>query len=121
VVIHTSASESGLELALEIAGQEATVLEASWYGSDAVSLTLGAAFHSRRLKIIGSQVGSLPASRVARWSHQRRMLKALDLLCDPALDALISGESNFADLPSSYGTILSDPETLCHRVRYENN
>ena len=121
VVIHTSASESGLELALEIAGQEATVLEASWYGSDAVSLTLGAAFHSRRLKIIGSQVGSLPASRVARWSHQRRMLKALDLLCDPALDALISGESNFADLPSSYGRILSDPETLCHRVRYENN
>lgn len=119
VVIHTSASESGLALALEVAGQEATVLEASWYGSDAVSLSLGAAFHSRRLKIIGSQVGSLPAIRTARWSHQRRMLKALELLCDPALDALISGETDFADMPTNYARVLSNPETLCHRIRYQ--
>jgi len=121
VVIHTSASERGLGLALEIAGQEAIVLEASWYGSDLVSLSLGAAFHSRRLRIVGSQVGSLPADRAPRWSHRRRMLKALELLCDPALDALISGESNFADLPRDYGRVLSDPETLCHRIRYETN
>lgn len=121
VVIHTSASEAGLELALEIAGQEATICEASWYGDTAVNLSLGAAFHSRRLRIIGSQVGSLPASRSARWSHARRMLMALELLCDPALDALISGESDFAELPIDYGRVLVDPETLCHRIRYESN
>lgn len=121
VVIHTSASERGLGLALEIAGQETTVLEASWYGSDPVNLSLGAAFHSKRLRIISSQVGSLPASRAPRWSHRRRMLKALELLCDPLLDALISGESNFADMPRDYGGVLSDPETLCHRIRYETN
>lgn len=121
VVIHTSASESGLALALEIAGQEATVLEASWYGSDAVNLSLGAAFHSRRLRIVGSQVGSLPAGRVPRWSHTRRMNKALDLLCDPVLDALISGESNFADLPTDYERVLAQADTLCHRIRYETN
>jgi threonine dehydrogenase-like Zn-dependent dehydrogenase len=121
LVIHTSASESGLGLALDIAGQEATVLEASWFGSESIGLSLGGAFHSRRLKIVGSQVGSLPASRVPRWSYRRRMLKALDLLCDPVLDSLISGESNFADLPSSYGKVLSNPETLCHRIRYETN
>lgn len=119
VVIHTSASQSGLALALEIAGQEATVLEASWFGSESVNLSLGAAFHSRRLRIVGSQVGSLPASRIPRWSHTRRMRKALELLCDPVLDALISGESNFADLPTDYGRVLADPQTLCHRIRYE--
>lgn len=121
VVIHTSASESGLNLALEISGQEATVLEASWFGSDSVSLSLGANFHSRRLRIVGSQVGSVPSGRAPRWSHQRRMLKALELLCDPALDALISGESSFTDLPSEYAGVLANPETLCHRIRYETN
>jgi threonine dehydrogenase-like Zn-dependent dehydrogenase len=121
VVIHTSASERGLSLALEIAGQEATVLEASWFGSDTVNLSLGAAFHSKRLRIISSQVGSVPAARAPRWSHKRRMLKALELLCDPVLDVLISGESDFSELPEQYGRVLSDPETLCHRIRYETN
>lgn len=121
LVIHTSASESGLALALEIAGQEATVLEASWFGSDAVRLSLGASFHSRRLRIISSQVGSLPPGRLPRWSHSRRLSKALELLCDPVLDALISGESNFRDLPSDYGKVLGNPETLCHRIRYETS
>lgn len=119
VVIHTSASASGLNLALQIAGQEATVLEASWFGSDEVSLSLGSSFHSRRLRIVGSQVGNLPADRSPRWSHRRRMLKALELLCDPALDALISGESKFADLPMEYARVLADPKTLCHRISYE--
>lgn len=121
VVIHTSASAQGLNLALEIAGQEATVLEASWFGTDLVNLSLGAHFHSRRLRIVGSQVGGVPANRAARWSHRRRMLKALDLLCDPALDALITGESSFADLPTDYEKVLANPETLCHRIRYETN
>jgi len=44
---------------------------------------------------------------------------ALSLLRDPALDALITGETAFDDLASAYGAILADPGTLCHRVRYE--
>ena len=96
-------------------------MEASWFGSDLVNLSLGAHFHSRRLRIVGSQVGSVPANRAPRWNHRRRMIKALELLCDPALDALISGESSFASLPSDYGRVLADPETLCHRIRYETN
>jgi threonine dehydrogenase-like Zn-dependent dehydrogenase len=118
VVIHTSASEQGLALALECAGQEATIVEASWFGSGQVSVPLGGAFHSRRLRIVGSQVGSLPANRTARWTHSRRMSVALGLLCDERLDALISGETTFADVPGKYGGILADPNTLCHRIRY---
>lgn len=118
VVIHTSASEAGVELALKIAGQEGTIVEASWFGSDSVSVSLGGAFHSRRLRIVGSQVGNLPAHRVPRWSHKRRMEMALDLLRDPNLDVLISGESSFENLPESYAEILSNPATLCHRIRY---
>lgn len=118
VVIHTSASETGLQQALSIAGNGATVVEASWYGDKTVAVPLGGAFHSRRLRLVSSQVGQVPADRLPRWTYARRMAKAMELLFDPALDHLISGESEFADLPKVYAEILSAPETLCHRIRY---
>ena len=46
------------------------------------------------------------------------MQAALRLLCDPALDVLISGETPFDHLAEAYPHILAAPETLCHRVRY---
>lgn len=118
VVIHTSASSDGLALAIDIAGFEAKIIEASWYGDQDVVLSLGGAFHSQRLSLISSQVGSLPQAKKPRWDHKRRMTKALELLLDPELDVLISGESKFEDIATEYGGILHDPETLCHRIRY---
>jgi hypothetical protein len=118
VVIHASASAAGLASALALAGPEARVVEASWHGAGTVAVPLGGAFHSGRLRLVSSQVGRIPPGRAPRWSHARRMAKALELLREPALDALISGETAFADLPAAYGAILAAPETLCHRVRY---
>ena len=118
VVVHTSASSAGVKTALSLAGQEATVVEASWHGDSTVEIPLGGAFHSKRLRLVSSQVGSIPPSRAPRWSYARRMATALELLMDPLLDVLISGESAFSELPGQYGTILSDPATLCHRVSY---
>lgn len=118
VVINTSASSAGLALALSSAGQEATVVEASWHGDSAVTVPLGGAFHSRRLRVISSQVGHIPAARLPRWTYGRRLSKALELLRDPRLDVLISGETAFEDLPDAYAGILAAPGTLCHRIRY---
>ncbi|MDR9435155.1 zinc-binding alcohol dehydrogenase [Pontimonas sp.] len=118
VVVHTSASQAGLHTALALAGQEATVVEASWHGSALVEVPLGGAFHSKRLKLVSSQVGQLPTSRTPRWNHARRLTTALELLRDPILDTLITGESTLSQLPGEYGTILNDPATLCHRVAY---
>jgi threonine dehydrogenase-like Zn-dependent dehydrogenase len=118
VVIHASGSTDGLVTALAAAGREATVVEASWHGSGEVALPLGGAFHSQRLRLVSSQVGALPSHRAPRWSAGRRLAKALALLADPRLDALISGETALADLPARYGEILADAGTLCHRVRY---
>ena len=117
-MVHASASAAGLETALGCAGMEATIVEASWYGDRSVGVALGGAFHSRRLRIVSSQVGQLPSARRPRWSHRRRLALALALLADPMLDVLISGETDFADLADCYGAILDDPATLCHRVRY---
>lgn len=118
VVVHTSASQAGLVQALQIAGPQATVVEASWHGAHDVALPLGAAFHSQRLRIISSQVGAIPPDRSPRWNYRRRLTKALDLLVDGRLDALISGQTAFADIAAAYPRILADPETLCHRITY---
>jgi NADPH:quinone reductase-like Zn-dependent oxidoreductase len=119
VVIHTSATASGLAAAVAAAGFEARIVEASWHGAGETPVALGGAFHSRRLALVSSQVGTLPAGRRGRWTPARRMAKALDLLRSAPLDALISGESAFPDLVGTYAEILQDPATLCHRIRYD--
>lgn len=90
----------------------------SWFGDGMVKIPLGGRFHSHRLSIVGSQVGHIPAARRARWPLSRRLETALALLADDRLDALISGETAFDDLATSYTRILADPNTLCHRIRY---
>lgn len=118
VVVHASATGSGLATALAAAGPEATVVEASWHGDGAPAVPLGGAFHSQRLRLVSSQVGRVPPGRAPRWTNRRRMEAALGLLRAPELEALISGETGFDELPEAYGAILDDPATLCHVVRY---
>lgn len=119
LVVHASGHPDGLRSALELAGEEATVVELSWFGSRPVSLPLGESFHSRRLTLRSSQVGRIPPGRAARWDHRRRMELALELLGDPALDILVSGESPFEDLPALMERLADDGDTtLCHRIRY---
>ena len=119
LVFNASGSPAGLRSALGAAGVEGTVIEVSWYGDAPVSLPLGEVFHSRRLLLRSSQVGRIPAGRSPRWNPSRRLALALALLRDPALDVLISGESEFDDLPAVMTRLSTAPgEALCHRIRY---
>lgn len=119
IVIHTSGSEAGLATALELAGFEATVLEMSWYGTRQPQVPLGAAFHSRRLVLRSSQVGTVATAQRARWTHARRMALVLRLLARRELDALVTGESAFDELPELLPRLSSEPGyTLCHRIVY---
>ncbi len=119
VIIHTSASAAGLSTALACAGREARVVEASWFGDAAPTVPLGEDFHARRLKLISSQVGQLPADRRARWTYRRRLVKALELLLEPDLDCLISGQSRFEELPALMPRLAeASGEVLCHRIVY---
>jgi threonine dehydrogenase-like Zn-dependent dehydrogenase len=119
IVIHTSASAAGLATALRLAGDEATVLELSWYGADDVKVPLGDVFHSRRLKLVSSQVGKVSPGHRPRWDYRRRLTAALDLLLDPALDALIAPPVSFSDLPARLPDILNPASgVLCQLIRY---
>ncbi|MFF4301901.1 dehydrogenase [Streptomyces sp. NPDC001601] len=122
LVVHASATEQGLTRALELLAPEGTVLDLSWYGDRRIALPLGEAFHSRRLTVRSSQVGTVsPAARAGR-TYADRLTLALDLLTDPALDALITGESAFEELPEVLPRLASgELPALCHRVRYADN
>ncbi|MFI9824342.1 zinc-binding alcohol dehydrogenase [Streptomyces sp. NPDC052013] len=118
LVVHASATEQGLSRALELLAAEGTVIELSWYGDRKVSLPLGEAFHSRRLAIRSSQVGTVSPARPNR-SYADRLALALVLLADPALDALVTGESPFEELPDVMPRLASgEIPALCHRVTY---
>jgi 2-desacetyl-2-hydroxyethyl bacteriochlorophyllide A dehydrogenase len=119
LVVHASGSAAGLNLALRLAGFEATIVEMSWHGNQAVPIALGEAFHARRLTIKSSQVGTVAGSQRPRWNPRRRMQLALAALADEALDILITGESEFDALPEVMATLAAAPgDTLCHRIRY---
>lgn len=115
VVLHASGQPAGLALALELAGFEARIVELSWYGAREVTLPLGGAFHARRLQLISSQVGHV--ARRARWTHRRRLEKALALLADPVLDVLFGEDVAFACLPDALPGVFAGP-AQCTRVVY---
>ncbi|ELY21597.1 zinc-dependent alcohol dehydrogenase [Vreelandella titanicae] len=118
-VIHASGQSAGLRQALALAGSEGRIIEMSWFGEGDIAIPLGGAFHSQRLTLKASQVGQLPPKLRPRWDYQRRLQLALSLLVDERLDALISGESDFAQLPTLAPQLFGRGSVeLCHRLRY---
>lgn len=119
IVFHTSVSAAGLNTAIECAGMEGTIVELSWYGDRDVPARLGGAFHSCRLRILSSQVGQVSPTRRPRWTYRRRLEKALEMLADPALDALVADDIAFADAPAELPYILGPSATgLAPVIRY---
>lgn len=119
VVFHTSVNEAGLNLAIDCAGMEGTVVELSWYGDKPVKVSLGGPFHSRRLRLVSSQVGQVSPGRRPRWSYGRRMSTALRLLDSAALDGLVAEEIAFDDTPQRMPEILGAGATgLAPVIRY---
>ncbi len=120
LVVHASASSAGLQRSLDLLAPEGTVIDLSWYGDREVRLSLGGSFHSSRLGIRASQVGTVSPARSARRTTADRLALALELLRDPAFDVLITGQSPFRDLPDvmtrlSAGTL----PALCHTITYD--
>jgi len=119
LVVHTSGTSDGLQQSLQLLGDDATVIELSWYGDAPVSVGLGGAFHSRRLAIRASQVGAVAAARRGRRTHADRLALALELLRDPHFDALLTGTSPFHELPDVMRRLASgELPALCHTISY---
>jgi 2-desacetyl-2-hydroxyethyl bacteriochlorophyllide A dehydrogenase len=120
LVVHASATSAGLQRSLGLLRAEGTVLDLSWYGDRDVTLALGGAFHERRLGVRASQVGTVARARRDSRTARDRLVLALDLLRDPAFDALLTGVSRFSDLPELMPR-LADGRlgALCHTIAYD--
>ncbi len=120
LIIHASGNPEGLKTALAIASFEATILDLSWYGDRQVSLQLGENFHSRRLKLISSQVGSIAQPMRGRWNHRDRLTLALGLLADDMFDALLMPIKHFSQLPTIMSNLAhGDAGAMCQVISYE--
>jgi NADPH:quinone reductase-like Zn-dependent oxidoreductase len=119
LIVHASGDPAGLDTALALAGDEATVLELSWYGDAPVTASFGGAFHSRRLRLVSSQVGQIAPSHRPRWTHGRRLAAALGLLADARLDALLAPAIAFHDLARRLPDIFDVKNgILCQPITY---
>jgi hypothetical protein len=84
-----------------------------------VTASFGGAFHSRRLRLISSQVGRIAPSHRPRWTYGRRLAAALGLLADARLDALLAPSIAFHDLPQRLPDILDARSgILCQPITY---
>lgn len=105
VVFNTTANENALQKALEITGDEARIIELSWYGSKHTILKLGADFHYGRKQIISSQVSQIPHKKQPRWNYFNRKELVFELLSKLDFTSFLSSEITFAETPEFYSKL----------------
>jgi threonine dehydrogenase-like Zn-dependent dehydrogenase len=121
LVFHTSATSAGLQRSVDLLAPGGEVIEMSWYGDAPATVSLGGAFHSGRLAVRASQVGTIAPARAGRRTFADRLALALDLLRDPAYDVLLTGSSPFDELPAVMAELADGGlPALCHTISYRN-
>ncbi len=119
VAFDTSGSDSGLQAAIDGIGVEGRVVAVSWFGAEPARLNLGGSFHSRRKRIVGSQVSRIPAIMRPRWDVGRRTDLVFRLLERPEFDSHVGPSVPFADLPRTFPALVRhSPEGLSPLIIY---
>jgi 2-desacetyl-2-hydroxyethyl bacteriochlorophyllide A dehydrogenase len=108
VVIEATGDPHSLDRAILHAGEESTVLVASFYGERRAPVGLGVEFHRRRLQLKASQVSRLPATKGPRWNADRRWSTVLALLTDQRLDDLLDPPVPFAEAESLFARLAAN-------------
>lgn len=80
LVYELSGNPQALNQAVTIAGFGARVVIGSWYGTKQANLDLGGQFHRNRIRLISSQVSTLPPEFSGRWTKNRRLETAWDMI-----------------------------------------
>jgi len=117
---HTSASSSGLQQAIDLVGEEGTIIELSWYGARETTVQLGGNFHYQRKRIISSQVGQISSTKIARWTYKRRKKLVFDLLKNPVFEAHLTQELSLSEAPAFFEQLRTGelPNGLGWVIRY---
>lgn len=112
VTIECSGAPSALQLCIEAAGAEATVLIPSYYGLKTVPLVLSPEFHMRRLRFISSSAKEIDGRLKHRWSYERRFELDVSLLGPLRAAEMISHRIPYREASSAYQLIDESPEQV---------
>ena len=81
-------------------------------------LSLGNEFHSKRLKIISSQVSNIPAHMKKKHNYKTRLKIAIDALSNDVIMSLVNSNSKFENLEKDYISILNNENIIMHGIKY---
>ena len=118
IVINTSSDYNILANSMKILSNEGKFIEASWYGNKKGLINLGGHFHSKRLKIISSQVSQIPIHLKDKYDFNKRLKLAINALKNDKLKKLITSESTFFNLEKDYFKIINNKNTIMHLIKY---
>jgi threonine dehydrogenase-like Zn-dependent dehydrogenase len=104
-----SGSPGALDQAIAVTGFAGRIVIGSWYGSKKAELDLGGRFHRSRLQLISSQVSTLAPSLTARWTKDRRLDVAWDMLREVRPSDFITHRFAFHDATQAYRLIDTHP------------
>lgn len=107
VIIEATGSPEPLAMITANAGHGSRVVIASFYGDAPATLSLGGLFHTHRVSLLSSQVGTIPASKRDRWSFDRRFELVRERLHDEALDALLAPAVPLSEASRVYAALAS--------------
>lgn len=102
VCFNTTGSASGLQWCIDHACIDGTVVELSWYGNRPATLDLGRRFHYKRVRVVSSQVSTIPPHMRERYSFADRKNICAELLSDDCFDELITNEIAFQESPQFF-------------------
>lgn len=80
LVLELSGDPSALNAAIDLTGFGGRIILGSWYGSRPAAVNLGGRFHRSRIRLIASQVSTLPADASARWDKGRLLETAWEMI-----------------------------------------
>jgi 2-desacetyl-2-hydroxyethyl bacteriochlorophyllide A dehydrogenase len=116
LIVEVSGNAAALQLAIDAAAFQGTVVVCSWYGGKPVSLQLGGNFHRGRLRLVSSQVSHVDPALAPRWDRERRLAVAKDLLRELVLAPLITHRIPFARATEAYALVDERPEETAQVV-----
>jgi 2-desacetyl-2-hydroxyethyl bacteriochlorophyllide A dehydrogenase len=116
LVFELSGEPSGLAAAIDACGFGGRIVIGSWYGTKPAALDLGGRFHRSRIRLISSQVSTLPAEAAARWDETRRIATAWDMIRRVRPSRFITHEIPMERAAEAYDLLDRRPEDTLQAV-----
>jgi 2-desacetyl-2-hydroxyethyl bacteriochlorophyllide A dehydrogenase len=110
VVIECTGSPKGLNEAVRVVGFNGTVVCVSFLAGEARGLTLGDEFHHNRIRLISSQAAGVNPELHPRWTSERKLQAAIQVLPRLDLSGLITQRFPFDRAAAAYQLVDEHPE-----------